>query len=1139
METKVGPLTFFSNFDSGNLARVERVKRDAISTSDVNYIPSNLTQPANAAVSLSTQDQNNSSTSLGMFSLYSPDLEYNLWTTPDCAGTMYENLNRTWFYFGVKGCLSGKLVKFTMMNMNKQGKLYNQGMTPLVKVVPGRNKWARIRERPSHEVVDGQFQMSFLFRFPEQKNMVCYFAFCYPFSYEETQQYLQTMDNKFKHKPTDRKNSIYYHRELICESIDKLRVDLITVSSCKGIVNNLEPRLVGLFPDLQTKRANQFKGKKVFILTSRVHPGETPSSYVFKGFLDFIMRLDDPRAAALRDRFVFKLIPLLNPDGVKRGHYRTDQQGVNLNRVYLDPSPELHPTIFAAKSLVAYHNSKVSNNEQILKLVESLDCEVPCTLLNENTSSGAEIQSAAWSSSFESTQGGLQRKLPNSMDEGALDSITEQEDPAIIVEEIVEKNDENEHKQNMNHDKLQMTRNSSPSSSNIGSTSANDLTEDSKANGYTMKRTESSESSESACDNTESPISDCSSEKTSVNNSRSNESSSLLESCFEGHNNETSKPKLPSGLPTKRCDCSVDEFRENHPSHCHVVSPSELENNSAVSGYAQINETQTKISELNNVVNDQVIVLQSHGSSKDCSDDLSSQSSQLSGKSDALNTTASSANLAQNSSEQGTCQPVSKPDKTNCSSSPNHNESINATTVPCSETQDQIGLENDEDGSSVHASCETKLAFYVDLHGHASKRGCFMYGNYFEDDEQYTQCMLFPKLISINSSHFDFTACNFSEKNMYSRDKRDGMSKEGSGRVAVYKMTGLPHCYTLECNYNCGRSTNAVPPATCDGGRATPPPPPGFPPRYTPEIYEEVGRAVAISALDMMNANPWSRLPFSEHSCLDGLKNWVGRYIKSNRNTSCVIKRTTRALPKTSSITSASCPPIHRVTVATKIVRTNPDLTSQAGTSEATIIAKNQDCVQSVTGKQLSSLSRHSPDKKRLNSSITTGSPVKSVQMNQINPKMKDQGRKRLDLAKTTPLLVLSNAEPRHSKPDRTEKADQRMSLTSFEKERSNVATKLRENVAVARLRDQAHDRANGNYVGKNFERRRNKLPNMSMTARNADNIESNNDVLGSDLPDRDGNNRILRRPILSRRRKSKRLGQKDLRKITADVVGV
>lgn len=28
--------------------------------------------------------------------------EYKLWTAPDCAGTSYENGNRTWFYFNVK-----------------------------------------------------------------------------------------------------------------------------------------------------------------------------------------------------------------------------------------------------------------------------------------------------------------------------------------------------------------------------------------------------------------------------------------------------------------------------------------------------------------------------------------------------------------------------------------------------------------------------------------------------------------------------------------------------------------------------------------------------------------------------------------------------------------------------------------------------------------------------------------------------------------------------------------------------------------------------------------------------------------------------------------------------------------------------
>lgn len=59
---------------------------------------------------------------------------------------------RSWFYFSVRGGTPGRLLKINVMNMNKQSRLYSQGMAPLVKTLPVRPRWERVRDRPTFEV---------------------------------------------------------------------------------------------------------------------------------------------------------------------------------------------------------------------------------------------------------------------------------------------------------------------------------------------------------------------------------------------------------------------------------------------------------------------------------------------------------------------------------------------------------------------------------------------------------------------------------------------------------------------------------------------------------------------------------------------------------------------------------------------------------------------------------------------------------------------------------------------------------------------------------------------------------------------------------------------------------------------------
>ena len=91
--------------------------------------------------------------------------------------------------------------------------------------------------------------------------------------------------------------------------------------------------------------------RKAVVLTCRVHPGESNSSYIMNGVIEFLVS-DDEKAQFLRNTFVFKIIPMLNPDGVIVGNYRCSLIGADLNRNWVGPSSKTFPENFATKLMM-------------------------------------------------------------------------------------------------------------------------------------------------------------------------------------------------------------------------------------------------------------------------------------------------------------------------------------------------------------------------------------------------------------------------------------------------------------------------------------------------------------------------------------------------------------------------------------------------------------------------------------------------------------------------------------------------------------------------------------------------------------------------------------------------------------------
>nr|XP_055048746.1 cytosolic carboxypeptidase 4 isoform X1 [Misgurnus anguillicaudatus] len=297
-EERPGSLRFFSKFESGNLRKAIQVRSH----------------------------------------------EYDLILTADVNSSEHYQ----WFYFEVSGMVAGVPYRFNVINCEKGNSQYNYGMQPVLysvrEALDGRPHWVRsgseICYYRNHFCPKGRhrshfYTLTFTVTFPHDDD-VCYLAYHYPYTYSTLQTHLKMLE-----KSVDPRK-IFFRQQSLCDTLAGNSCSIVTITACPA--------------SKAWKDLHQLRNRPCVVLTARVHPGESNASWVMKGTLEFLCS-NDPIAESLREAYIFKVIPMLNPDGVINGNNRCALSGEDLNRQWLKPDPVLSPTIYHTKGFLYYLNS--------------------------------------------------------------------------------------------------------------------------------------------------------------------------------------------------------------------------------------------------------------------------------------------------------------------------------------------------------------------------------------------------------------------------------------------------------------------------------------------------------------------------------------------------------------------------------------------------------------------------------------------------------------------------------------------------------------------------------------------------------------------------------------------------------------